>query len=121
MNIIVVGTRGFPYIQGGIETHCEGLYPELVKLGCNITVIRRKPYVTEFNADKCYMGVEFKDIWAPKIKSLEAIVHTFLAVIYAGFKGPDLLHFHGIGPSIFVPLARILGMKVIVTSQGPDY
>jgi glycosyltransferase involved in cell wall biosynthesis len=121
MKIIVIGTRGFPNIQGGIETHCEGLYPELVKLGCEIIVIRRKPYIGKNNSDKHYKGVVFKDIWAPKLKSFEAIVHTFLGVCYAAFKRPKVLHFHGIGPSLFVPFARLLGMKVVVTSQGPDY
>lgn len=26
MKICVVGTRGFPEIQGGVEKHCEALY-----------------------------------------------------------------------------------------------
>ena len=26
MKIIVTGLRGFPNIQGGVETHCEKLY-----------------------------------------------------------------------------------------------
>lgn len=121
MKIIVVGTRGFPYIQGGIETHCQGLYPQLVKLGCDVTVIRRKPYITEANNQKEYLGVKFKDTWAPKSKSFEALVHTFFAVIYCRFKSPDIVHFHAIGPSLVVPLARLLGMKVVVTTQGPDY
>ena len=27
MKIVVTGTRGIPGIQGGVETHCEELYP----------------------------------------------------------------------------------------------
>src|SRR5207249_430468 len=118
---MVIGTRGFPNIQGGIETHCQGLYPELTKLGCEVTVIRRRNYVTKVNAEREYLGVNFKDIWSPKSKHLEAIVHTFLAVIYCRLKSPDIIHFHGIGPSLLVPFARIFGMKVVVTSQGADY
>ncbi|MFD2514342.1 glycosyltransferase family 4 protein [Pontibacter locisalis] len=121
MKLIVIGTRGFPYIQGGIETHCQGLYPELVKLGCDVTVVRRTAYINASNKIKKFHGVKFKDIWTPKLKSLEAIVHTFLALIYCSIKRPDIVHFHGIGPSIFVPLARILGLRVVVTTQGPDY
>lgn len=34
---------------------------------------------------------------------------------------PDILHIHAIGPSLFVPLAQLLGMKVVVTNHGPDY
>lgn len=27
--LYVFGTRGFPNVQGGVEKHCEQLYPEL--------------------------------------------------------------------------------------------
>ena len=27
IKICVIGTRGFPDIQGGVEKHCESLYP----------------------------------------------------------------------------------------------
>ena len=30
MKIVVTGTRGIPGIQGGVETHCEELYPLIV-------------------------------------------------------------------------------------------
>jgi hypothetical protein len=45
MKIIVLGTRGFPNVQGGVETHCENLYPRLAGLGCDVTVLTRRPYV----------------------------------------------------------------------------
>ena len=47
MKIIVTGLRGFPNIQGGVETHCEKLYPRLSKLGVNVTVVRRSCFVKE--------------------------------------------------------------------------
>lgn len=31
MKITVTGTRGIPNIMGGIETHCEELFPRIVK------------------------------------------------------------------------------------------
>ena len=46
--IAVTGTRGIPSILGGIETHCEELYPLLYKTGkFDITVIRRSEYVND--------------------------------------------------------------------------
>lgn len=45
MRIMVLGLRGFPGIQGGVETHAEKLYPLLVKLGCEVKVLTRSPYV----------------------------------------------------------------------------
>jgi glycosyltransferase involved in cell wall biosynthesis len=52
---------------------------------------------------------------------MEAIVHTFLGVLYATAKRPDILHIQAIGPALMTPLARLLGLRVIVTHHGPDY
>ena len=76
MKIVVVGTRGIPDIQGGVETHCEELYPRLAAMGHDVTVVRRSCYVTPQNKIKEYKGVRLKDIYAPRRKSIEAIVHT---------------------------------------------
>jgi len=34
---------------------------------------------------------------------------------------PDVLHIHAVGPALLTPLARLLGLRVIVTHHGPDY
>ncbi len=120
-NIIVLGTRGIPGIPGGVETHCEHLYPRLVDLGCRVTLIRRTPYVSEDNKRNSHNGVGLVDLFAPRTKSLEAIAHTLIGVLYARIKSPDILHIHAIGPSLAVPLARLLGLRVVVTNHGPDY
>lgn len=121
MKIVVTGTRGIPGIQGGVETHCEELFPRIAAMGHDVTVIRRSCYVTESNRITEYKGVRLLDVYAPRKKSLEAIVHTFLAVIKARRLGADILHIHAIGPSIMSPFARLLGMKVVITHHGPDY
>ena len=121
MKIVVVGTRGIPDIQGGVETHCEELYPRLAAMGHDVTVVRRSCYVTPQNKIKEYKGVHLKDIYAPRRKSIEAIVHTFLAIIYARWVGADVLHIHAIGPALLIPLARLLGLRVVMTHHGPDY
>ncbi len=120
MKIIVLGTRGIPDILGGVETHCEELYPRIASKGHEVTIITRTPYVND-KSRKNYGGVKLKHIYAPKIKSFEAIVHTFLGVLYAAIKRPNVLHIHAIGPMIMVPFARIFGLKVVVTNHGPDY
>ncbi|MDR2475594.1 MAG: glycosyltransferase family 4 protein [Bacteroidales bacterium] len=121
MKIIVIGTRGIPNIQGGVETHCEELYPRLVAMGCDVTIVRRSCYVSADNKTTLYKGVKLKDIYAPKLKSLEAITHTFLAVFYAWREKADILHIHAIGNTLMAPVARALGLRVIMTHHGPDY
>lgn len=119
MKIAVVGTRGFPGIQGGVESHCENLYTELAKGDCNVTVFARAPYTSPDSYQ--YKGVDLIPVTCPKNKLLEAIVHTFKSVIRARKLKPDILHIHAIGPSLFTPFARLLRMKVVVTNHGPDY
>lgn len=121
MKIVVIGTRGIPNIQGGVETHCQKLYPRLAAMGCDVIVVRRSCYVTDDNKISEFEGVKLKDIYAPRQKSLEAIVHTFLGVIYAKKQKADILHIHAIGPALLTPFARLLGLKVVVTHHGADY
>jgi len=121
MKIVVIGTRGIPGILGGVETHCEELYPRIAAMGHDVTVIRRSPYITSDNRISSYKGVKLIDINAPRKKSFEAIVHTFRAILKARALRPDIVHVHAIGPAIMIPPARLLGLKVVMTNHGPDY
>lgn len=119
MKIVVTGTRGIPNIMGGVETHCEELFPRIASQGHDVTVIRRKSYVHDDLAE--WKGVKLVDVETPKKKSFEAIIHTFRAINKAKKLGADVLHIHAIGPALLVPYAKLLGMKVVFTHHGPDY
>lgn len=119
MKIIVTGTRGIPNIMGGVETHCEELFPRIAAKGYDVTVIRRKSYVRDSLTE--YNGVKLIDIETPKKKSFEAIIHTFKAILKAKSLKADIVHIHAIGPALLTPMARLLGMKVVFTHHGPDY
>jgi len=117
--IVVTGTRGIPNVMGGVETHCEELFPRIAKMGFDVTVIRRSTYVhdglTEWN------GVKLVDVDTPKKKAFEAIIHTWRAIWKAKSLHADIVHIQAIGPAMLTPLARLLGMKVVFTHHGPDY
>lgn len=119
MKIVVTGTRGIPNIMGGVETHCEELFPRIAKRGFDVTVIRRTDYVKDDLKE--WNGVNLVNIDSPKKKSFEAIIHTFRAINEAKRLKADILHIHAIGPALLVPYAKILGMKVVFTHHGPDY
>lgn len=125
MKIVVTGTRGIPNIMGGVETHCEELFPRIASQGYDVTVIRRANYVTDESdqavKDGRWKGVKVIDIASPKKKSFEAIVHTFRAINRAKSLGADVVHINAIGPALLVPYAKLLGMKVVFTHHGPDY
>ena len=119
MKIVVTGTRGIPNVMGGVETHCEELFPRIAAMGEDVTVIRRKSYVND--GLKEWKGVKLVDIETPKKKSFEAIIHTYRAINMAKKLGADILHIHAIGPALLTPYAKMLGMKVVFTHHGPDY
>lgn len=121
MKITVVGLRGFPNIQGGIETHCEELYPRIASDEFDITVIRRKNFVKETPPIKTFKRVNFADLESPTMIGLEAAVHTLKGIWYAWRHKADVVHIHAIGPAIAIPFAKLLGLKVVMTHHGPDY
>jgi len=120
MKIFVTGTRGIPDISGGVEKHCQELYPLIAAQGHEVFVATRKSYVKDPVVHK-WRGVRLIHLYAPRKKSLEAAVHTFLAVLKAWRVKPDIVHVHAVGPCLMVPLARLLGMRVVMTHHGPDY
>lgn len=64
MKIVVTGTRGIPGIMGGVETHCEELFPRIARKGFDVTVIRRKSYVHD--TLRQYEGITLVDLATPK-------------------------------------------------------
>ena len=119
MKIVVTGTRGIPNVMGGVETHCEELFPRIAGMGFDVTLIRRASYVADNLSE--WQGVKLIDIATPKKKAFEAIVHTFRAINAARRLHADVVHIHAIGPALLAPYARLLGLKVVFTHHGPDY
>lgn len=119
MKIIVTGTRGIPNIMGGVETHCEELFPRITQMGHEITIIRRSNYVKDERTE--WNGIKLLDIKSPKKKSFEAIIHTFRAINKAKQQGAKVVHIHAIGPAMLTPYAKLRGLKVVFTHHGADY
>ena len=119
MKIFVTGTRGIPNIPGGVEKHCQELYPKIAAQGHEVILATRTPYVLHRRPE--WHGVRLVHLYTPRNKRFEAIIHTFLAVLKARSMNVDILHIHAVGPGLLVPLARLLGLRVVVTNHGPDY
>ena len=120
LRVTMLGLRGFPDVQGGVETHVENLSRRLAELGCDVEAIVRSSYVPHDKA-RVWHGVTLHPIWSPRIKGVEAFVHTFLGVLRAARTRPDVLHIHAIGPALFTPLARLAGLRVVVTHHSVNY
>jgi len=122
MKIGIIGSRGFPEIQGGIETHCMELYTRIACSGDNkITVYRRKPYINSKNKDAKYKNIKFIDLSVPRSKFFETFLHSFLSTVHALFQNYDIVHFHNTGPGFFIPIMKLSKAKVVFTYHNISY
>ncbi|PAX06330.1 glycosyltransferase family 4 protein [Sphingomonas lenta] len=120
--LAVIGFRGVPRVIGGVETHCEHLYPELAAAApdLEVTLIGRRRYMDphrdRLGPARCVA------LPSPPQDALETLLHTPLAVLYARWRlRAAIVHLHGIGPGFFAPLARLLGMRAVVTHHASDF
>lgn len=119
MKVCVIGLRGFPEIQGGVEKHCEALYTHCNRDGVEFVVFRRKPYIKV--KESSHNNILFIDLPSTTIKGAEAVLHSFLSTVRSLFCNPDVVHIHNIGPALFCPLLKLFGKKVVVTYHSPNY
>lgn len=121
VRIYVTGLRGIPGVMGGVESHCEELLPRVARLNPEyaITVLGRAAYMGDKRRE--FEKVTIVPLPSTRLMHLEALASTLLGVIYAKMKGADIIHIHAIGPALLAPLARILGMRVVVTHHGEDF
>jgi glycosyltransferase involved in cell wall biosynthesis len=116
----MIGTRGLPASDGGVEIAVEALSRELVKRGHRVTVYGRRGYCDPHL--RLHEGI--RQIPLPQIntKHLEAISHTALATSHALISGGnDLVHFHATGPSLLSWLPHLKRIPSVVTIQGMDW
>jgi len=121
MKIFVVGTRGVPGIMGGVEKHCEELYPRLAAFDNQITVFARAPYFkgNEFVSE--WKNIHISYLWCPRKQNIETLFHTLLSILICAFRRPDVVHFHNMGPALFIPVLRIFGIKTVLTYHSINY
>lgn len=107
MKIAMIGQKGVPSKFGGIETHVTELATRLVRAGHDVTAYARPWYVSE-KSDR-YNGIKIKMLPSMNTKHLDAISHTFISTLHAClFLRPDIIHFHGVGPSLLSWMPKIL-------------
>ncbi len=123
MKIIMIGQKGIPAHSGGIEQHVDYLAQALAKRGHQIVVFTR-PYYTPKTL-KQYRGIRLISLPSLKTKNLDAASHVLLATLYAIFKekDADIIHYHGIGPALFLWIPRLLKprIRVVSTFHCQDY
>ena len=120
--IAFIGQKGIPVSQGGVERHVEELSIRLAKNGHSVFVYTRPHWVPK--EYKKYEEVNLISLPSINSKNLDAISHSFVATLSAIFKERvDVIHYHGVGPSLLTWLPKFLNkkVKVISTVHSPDW
>ncbi|MBI4215121.1 MAG: glycosyltransferase family 4 protein [Parcubacteria group bacterium] len=121
MKIYMIGQKGIPTPQGGVERHVEDLAKHLTANGHEVFVYCRKKYNP--HTPQTHAGISL--IYKPAVytKHLEAITHTFLASLDVLKRDVDIIHYHGIGPSslLWIPKLFKKNVKIISTYHCQDY
>jgi len=123
MKIAVIGAKGLPAQQGGIERHCEELYPRMVAQGHSVDLFARQSYAQIGDSGPYLVqGVKVISIPTPLDGGLEAIVSCSLAAMSTLGTQYDIVHFHAVGPALFCWIPKLASTaKVLVTCHGLDW
>lgn len=126
MKVAVIGPKGLPAKQGGIEHHCSEVYPRMVEQGNSVVLFARSSYTNlSWFKRTSYAGVEVVNIPSIDLRGIDAFVSSFIGTISACFGKYNIVHFHALGPALFCWLPKLNPFrnspKVVVTCQGLDW
>jgi glycosyltransferase involved in cell wall biosynthesis len=123
MKIAVIGAKGLPPKQGGIEHYCAELYPRIAAQGHQVDLYARASYTNSGWGERYrFEGVQVISLPGVKMRGVDAFITSALGAIASSAQQYDIVHFHALGPSLFTVLPRIASTtKVIVTCQGLDW
>src|SRR5271165_5872696 len=66
LRVTMLGMRGFPNVQGGVEKHAEKLACALVELGCRVDAIARSSFMAK-DGPATWRNITITRIWAPHV------------------------------------------------------
>ena len=129
MRIAVIGSKGLPPHQGGIEHHCAEIYPRMVEKGYQVDLYARSSYNEAFQPKtrlqtrtQSYQGVNVITVPSIRIKGIDALACSGLSAAIALRKPYEIVHFHALGPSLFTPVTKTFSKaKVLTTCHGLDW
>ncbi|MGF1539023.1 MAG: glycosyltransferase, partial [Pleurocapsa sp.] len=123
MKIAVIGSKGLPANQGGIEHYCGELYPKIVAAGHTVDLYARSSYVKQpwFSVSN-YQGVRIICLPSISLRGFDAFTNSAIAAIAATLNDYDVIHFHALGPALFSYIPHLFSnAKIMVTCQGLDW
>ena len=115
------GIRGVPANFGGSETAVQEIGRRLAAEGVGVVVYcRRHRYAGDDGRD--YLGMS--RVLLPSVPTfhLDTISHSLLASLDLLVRNrADVVHFHGMGNALCLPLFFLSRKKTVITVDGPDW
>ncbi len=123
MKIAVIGAKGLPPRQGGIEHYCAEVYPRMVAQGHSVDLFARSSYTdSSWLENYDFKGVKVISLPDMGVRGVDAFVTSALGALATTSKRYDIIHFQALGPSLFTGLSRIATKsKIVVTCHGLDW
>ncbi len=124
MKIAIIGHKRIPSNEGGIEKGVEQHAIRMVSRGHDVTVYNRggdNVFGSEYNTKKMkeYKGI--KIITIPTVKGAACVpIYSFLSVLHASIKRYDCVSIRASGSCCMIPLAKLLGLRVVASLHGID-
>lgn len=123
MKIAVIGAKGLPPRQGGIEHYCAEVFPRIVDQGHSVDLFAQASYTGfEWGDRYSFHGVNIKTMPTLGVNGIDTFFSAAMASVHACRKSYDIVHFHALGPGLFSPISRLIGRsKIVVTCHGLDW
>jgi glycosyltransferase involved in cell wall biosynthesis len=123
MKIAVIGAKGLPPRQGGIEHYCAEVFPRIVEQGHSVDLFAQSSYTGSAWRDRYnFRGVTVKVMPSLGISGVDTFLGSAMAALLATRQSYDIIHFHALGPGLFSLIPRLVGQsKIVLTCHGLDW
>jgi glycosyltransferase involved in cell wall biosynthesis len=118
--VATIGIRGVPANFGGSETAVQEIGRRLAAEGVDFVVYCRAHKSP--NPDTRYLGM--RRIVLPSVNTFnfDTISHSLLSSLHVLLRNEaDVVHFHGMGNALCLPLFLASRKKTVITIDGPDW
>src|SRR5262249_45154581 len=119
LKVAMIGIKAIPARNGGFETAVDEIARGIVVNGHDVTVYNRSG-MSSFEGDE-YEGVRLVTLPTIKSKNFSTIVHALLATLHLVLHPVDVVHYFIAGTTLWAPIPRFLGMKVLCSVDGMDW
>ncbi|WP_339688647.1 glycosyltransferase family 4 protein [uncultured Parasphingorhabdus sp.] len=108
--ILVVGVRGMPDVEGGVEKNAESLFPLIAAQGWKICVAGWKPHIKSDD----FRGVSLWCAPTPGFGKIDGLLYSILTWFKALRMRPDIVHMAGLEPVFLLWAYKLIGCKIVV-------